>query len=792
MLRNIGLMGAAALVAVPSPALAQQAATRPAQASGLEEIVVTAERRTENLQNVPVTVTAVSADQMTASGITNIQSLANIVPSLSVIDPTGYTMSFIRGVGSSTLGSGTFSSTAIYIDGVYIARTTNALFELDSVESVQVLAGPQGALYGRNATAGAIVITTEKPEPGDEFNGNVSASFGNYDFRSFSGKIAGGIGEDFAVLLAAAKHDRDGYVETLGAQLHDEDMDDRDSLSASATLVYEPSDNVSIALRGAYTESNDRMSGGYEAVGQNVPGPVPGLNDNQSAVGGSIGGLITGQLIGQGVDPATAAALGGQVGFEAGSNAVFSSEFAASYDNQTDGFTNGLLHGEHKGGSSLYIENTLLSLNADFEFDAFTLRSVTGYTDSDYHGSVQVGLESPGSATSATLGFLLGAPGPVPINANGGLGFSSINPSEVFSQGFQFLSDESSDLTWIAGVDYSKEDGQSVLTGDFFGASLYSADNEWSVSSVAGYGQVTIPFASNWSATLGGRYTDEEYEIDDHIDPTDSQTLPTVVNVGSIKQASDKFTYTARLEYQAEDWLAYGGIATGFKSATLNPNSPAQGRSDPEEVESIEIGFKRDFADQYRLNASAYYATYEGIQLNVIEQATGANFLTNGPDAEVTGLDLQAVARVTDNFQLTAGATILDAKFTESTPALQIDGNRLPGAAEFAASLIGDLYIPFATAGSMNLTATLVYNSGMFYEHLNLTGSGGATDDSYGLVNLNLTYRSPNERWTASVWGNNVFDEEYYRTGIIAFGTFGRAAIAGNPQTYGATLTVSF
>ncbi len=84
-------------------------------------------------------------------------TLSNLVPSLSVIDPTGYTMAFIRGVGSSTLGAGTFASVATYIDGVYIARTTNALFEFDGVDSIQVLAGPQGSLYGRNATAGAIV-----------------------------------------------------------------------------------------------------------------------------------------------------------------------------------------------------------------------------------------------------------------------------------------------------------------------------------------------------------------------------------------------------------------------------------------------------------------------------------------------------------------------------------------------------------------------------------------------------------------------------------------------------------
>ena len=342
----------------------------------------------------------------------------------------------------------------------------------------------------------------------------------------------------------------------------------------------------------------------------------------------------------------------------------------------------------------------MASLNAEFDLDSLILRSVTGYTDSDYHGAVQVSLEEPGSATSATLGAILGAGGPVPINADGGLGFSSINPSEVFSQGLQLLSDEGSRVKWIAGVDYSKEDGKAVLTGDFFGASLYSANNDWSVESTAGYGQATIPFASDWSGTLGARYTDETYEIDDHYDVNDPLALPGTVPLdgGHKSKSSSKFTYTARLERKGDDWLAYGRLRAGFQERNAQVNSPRQGEADPEEVESLEVGFKRDFADRYRLNTSLYFAKYTGIQLNVIDQITGANFLTNGPDSEVLGLDLQAEARVTDNFRLTLGATLLNAEFVEDKPGLAIDGNKLPGAADLAASLIADWIIPLATA----------------------------------------------------------------------------------------------
>lgn len=766
------------ITVISGVAMAVAAALSHAQESALDEIVVTAQRRSENLQSVPVTVTAVSNEQLAASGVTNVQQLSSLVPSLSVVDPTGYTMAFIRGIGSSTLGAGTFSSVATYVDGVYIARTTNAMFELDAVDSVQVLAGPQGALYGRNATAGAIVITSPRPTPGSDFEGNASVTVGSFNRLDVSSRVAFGLGDNSAMSIEAASHDRDGYVKNLNpyGNRNTEDLDDRDAMSAGLSFVFNPSDATSIALRAAYSRSNDHSSGGYEAVGQGVPGPIPGFNDNRSALFGGIA-QVYGPVLGA-ATPAIAA--------QGATNAIYSTKFRQSYDNQGDAFSAGLLKGTHKPGSSLFIENLLVALNMEFDLGNMVVRSVTGYTDSDYHGSVGVSLEKPGSATST----ILGGGQPAPLNANGGLGFSSINPSEVFSQGIQLLSADNSNIRWIAGVDYSKEDGQAVLTGDFFGFNLYSADNVWGVESSAVFGQATIPFSSDWAATVGARFTDETYDINDKYKVGNPQYLPGV-NVGKKKKTSSKFTYTARLERKGDDWLAYGGVVTGFKSATLNVNSPAQGQAEPEEVTSFEIGFKRDFTSTFRLNAAAYFSQYDNIQINRIEQSTGANVLDNGPAAEVTGLDLQALAKVNSNFELGIGLTALNAEFTENKPGQTIKGNKLPGSADLAASVVGNLSVPFGS-GSLDWTTTLSYNSGKYYDQLNLVGSGGANDDSYALVNMNLTYRTADDRLSFSVFGNNLTDEQYYRTGIIAFGFFGRAAIAGNPANYGATVNFKF
>ena len=645
--RTLALSLGAPLAISIDAAYAQVPAAKAASAEpALEEVVVTAERRAENLQNVPVTVTAVSNEQLTSSNITNVQQLANLVPALSVVDPTGYTMAFIRGIGSSTLGGGTFSSVATYVDGVYIARTTNAMFELDSVESIQVLAGPQGSLYGRNATAGAIVITSKKPKPGSAFTGNVSGTFGSYARREFSGAVSGGLGDRSAVAFTFAKRDRNGFIKNLNpaGSIQNEDFDDRDGINGSATFVFNPTDRMSFMLRGTYAKSNDRSSCCYEAVGLNVLGPFNGfghnLNDNRSVF----------YAVASGAFAPFGPALADRIATEFANSVVFANKFGQSYDNQRDAFVNRALTGTHKKGSSLYIDDLTLSLNANFDFDNFTLRSITGYTDSDYHGSVQVGLEKPGSAQSATLGAILLPPGsgPYVLDAAGGLGFSSINPSKIFSQGLQMLSNEHAKIKWIGGADYSKERGRINQTGDGFGASNVGTDDRFTVESKAVFAQATFPFSDRWSGTLGGRYTDESYDL------LDFRPTPNPPE----KLKGKKSTYTARVQRQADDWLAFGGVTSGFKTGTLNAASAGAGRALPEEVTTAEIGFKKDFGRTLQTNVAIFYYDFSNYQAPLtVANLTGGIAVSesrylNIPKSVSEGIELESTWAPIDNLRI--------------------------------------------------------------------------------------------------------------------------------------------
>jgi iron complex outermembrane recepter protein len=203
--------GLAQTVGWVSPVLAAEDNSAVPGAGGeLQEIVVTAQKREENLQNVPITVTAISGDQLSASGIYSTQELGTSVPGLTLPNSSGYLLPHIRGIGTTIQGAGQENSVATYIDGVYIASPTAALFELDSIADVEVLKGPQGTLFGRNTTGGAILVNTKDPE--SEFSGKSYLSYGNYQTIDGNLYATGGLGDGVAANFAVNfSHMGEGY-----------------------------------------------------------------------------------------------------------------------------------------------------------------------------------------------------------------------------------------------------------------------------------------------------------------------------------------------------------------------------------------------------------------------------------------------------------------------------------------------------------------------------------------------------------------------------------------------------
>lgn len=236
-------------------------ATAPEADAGLAEIVVTAQRRSENLQNVPITVTAISGAQLIASGVQNTQELSAVVPGLSFPVSQGTALPHLRGVGNSALEPGVENSVALYVDGVYYATAGGSILSLNNVAEIEVLKGPQGTLFGRNTTGGLIQVTTV--DPTQDLHGNAEVGYANYNTVSAEGYITGGITSNLAADLAIQlKHQGDGYGQNFatGKQAYQVDSD----ISARSKLLWTPTDTTAVRLTFDYEKSH--INSGFSEV----------------------------------------------------------------------------------------------------------------------------------------------------------------------------------------------------------------------------------------------------------------------------------------------------------------------------------------------------------------------------------------------------------------------------------------------------------------------------------------------------------------------------------------------
>jgi iron complex outermembrane receptor protein len=241
--QTMACIGAGVLLHAPV-SLAQQ----------LEEVVVTAQKRSQNLQEVPLTISAFSAQRIEDLGVTNIQSLATVTPGLVVSSTQGSPSPYIRGVGTRLSPIGLGPSVSVYVDDRYAGGGGGALLDLPDVERVEVLKGPQGTLYGRNSIGGALRIITK--DPGAEWAGSVEVSLGDYDQRDIEGIIGGPVTDNFRVQLAGGWYQRDGYADNLSAEGNDE-YDDRDYRTLRGKAIWDIGDDASLKWTASWAERDD-------------------------------------------------------------------------------------------------------------------------------------------------------------------------------------------------------------------------------------------------------------------------------------------------------------------------------------------------------------------------------------------------------------------------------------------------------------------------------------------------------------------------------------------------------
>ena len=752
--------------------------------SVIEEVVVTATKRQADEFDIPIAIDTISNAEIENSGVVDLVDLPLLSPSLSVSAPTAWVQPFIRGVGSLASNMGGYASVALYVDGVYQANPLALnTATLENAESIQVLKGPQGTLYGRNATAGTILVNTHTPQVGDEFSAFAQVDVGDYGTRKFLGRASFGLGDKAAGSLTASIRDRDGFVENRGSG---DDLGNEDAWSVNGKLAFEPTDRLSLVLGGSYRE-DDTAAMPHNQIAQfsSAGSPFPGLNNPQALWAGTVFQFVQGGVLAGGGTPADADAavaalfptvfgMASQIDFLDGTHETADNSFP------NNGFTTGQLSGSVASGSTNYLEDIQFHLNATYSFDTFDLVAISGFHEAEYAIVADALRANPATLPDLTT---IGLPA---LFNQGNFGYSAVFETEVVTQEVYAVSTDGP-LEWIVGVYYFDDSGDINFTFDALGTSTLLAQNEYQVESISAYAEVTYPLSDTLGLTAGLRYTDEEVGLDDKL-----FGQPLAPNVGKLSISDDQITYNLKLTYATEDLLVYGGVSTGFKSAALNTGNPNAGQVGAEEVTSYEVGFKSKHADgRVQLSGAAFVYDFENIQLNIVNFDTGQPFLTDGVEADVAGVELGVEAQLTDALGVFANATWLDTEYLNDativgTNSIQlIEGNELPQASDLVVSFGLNYFQSLASGASVGARLLGNHNGGSWADQTNTFGTGGLDDDGFIVVNASVSFTDASDRWTITAYVNNLFDEKYYTGGSEFAGGLVLDSLDGNPRHYG-------
>ncbi|MDQ1191587.1 iron complex outermembrane receptor protein [Brevundimonas vesicularis] len=743
-LRQRCVLLAALMSSVAAPALAQEAATaQPEQAASVDDIIVTAQRRSQALLDVPLAISALNTETLTNKGITNSANLATAVPNLQVSSPYGNTQPnfSLRGISvANEYNANQASPVGVYIDDVYIASRTSqgmGLFDLDRVE---VLRGPQGTLFGRNTTGGAINFITMKPDlSGTE--GRFEAGYGNFSTVSAQGAFETTLVENELGIRAAVNYvNGDGQIENLAA--NGQDANSQDTLQGRLSIRWKPNDGpLDINLR-AYA-GRDR---GAQAGIHGLFGPSSGtgfFEINENRVGDN-------KTDAWGVALTVAAEL--------------SPTLTLTSISSVDGGSQDLQ--QAADGSPLDI----LDINWKSDFDQLSQELRLNY-DTDTIHAVFGGFYGSDEITTDNLFNIGSALGP---GVNGGF-FQHYNQERkswaIFAQSDFALSEK---LTLTAGVRYTKDDAEYQ---DGF-AYLFAGNVGGPVTPLAS----TVP-----CATLAGTCA---------YDPAARY---------AIDGESDAVTGRLALAYTFDNGvLGYASYSRGYRSGAFNGGGYTSSIGityiQPEEVNAYEAGLKGRFIDdRLTLSSALFYYDYSNQQVQDT-RAGPVSFLVNAPKSEVYGGELEFGFQATDGFRFNGSFGYLDATYKELTlQGVNLSGNELPFAPKVTAQLGFDWTIARPAGGKLTFSPTVSYFSRQYFSPFNAKNASGTgqvnselQQDAYAKVNASLSWTL--DDLTVRAFVNNAFEEETYSYGLDLRGAgfpF-NFLVPSAPRTYGFVISKAF
>lgn len=760
-----------------------------AQPLALEEIIVTAQKRTQSLQDVPVSVNVMTGSKLSEIGLNKIEDLQAYVPNLTMSETGIGTNIYMRGIGSG-INQGFEQSVGMYVDGVYYGRSQLSRAPFLDLERVEVLRGPQNILYGKNSVAGAMSLITANPA--QDFEGSVSLSYEpEYGDQTAEIILSGPIADNLSGRFAHRSRTLDGYVNNLDSS----DEPDREEHSTRLTLQWDASDDLEATFKYAHST--------FDVTGRQIE-----IAGDEASLNPALGGANWSEFLLSlnAAAPLTSASLTSasvldtDLDFNRSSNGDFS-------NNETDNF----------------------ALNFDYQWGDYTLTSTTGFLTYEYEELCDCDF------TSADLFFV-----------------ESQEEFEQFSQEFRITSPGGETFDWIAGVylhesELDFNDSFFTTPGSVIGNTLdtilpaaFSSDGGVTTAYPAGAAQqlldISVPrtftqdtslwstfIQATWNATdrtrltFGGRYSSEEKEGTRTLTVTDNNgdeipynallvpgtdmgidyILGRVLQVARHDLAGNReearFAPSITIQHDLnDDIMTYANWSRGFKSGgydtrsnvppietvVTNPFSSALSFSipagsfeyEPEENTTVEIGLKSTlFNGSVELNVAAFNTEFEDLQVSIYDGVLGFNV---GNAAKATSQGVEVDGRYAVNNQLTLSGSVawLDFEFDDylngqctqleriqtGIPTCDYDGKTNQYVADFSGALSADLSVPMDNGWDFRTTLDLVFTTD-YNPSQNLDPN--IQQDGYTKVNMRVAIEDFDAGWEVALVAKNLTDE---------------------------------
>lgn len=719
-----------------APAMAQDQADEPVAG----EIVVTASKRAENLQDVPISLSAIGGESLAKSRTTSVDDLVTKVANLQLTSIVGDNTPIfaLRGVSMSDYSLNQSSPVATYYDEVYkgnFAFLGVAMFDLERVE---VLRGPQGTLYGKNTTGGAVNLISRKAELGIT-EGYINLGYGNYDRVDASGAINTPLGENAAIRLAGTWSRADGWFENV--------VPGKAGLASvreygiRGSIYVEPSPAVRLTLRGSTSYQNPRNYGIYaqpEAVNR------PGLGERQIAAN---------------IDERRRAR-------------TYSLALTGDFD-VSDTLTLTSITSWDKGRLSFY---------EDTDGTASELLEIP-YLDRATQFAQDLRLTSD---TGGPFDFILGA---------------YFNREKVFNQ-TTFEIGKDIDLTGdnVVTADDCVEGLTNADPSDDGIACLFRNSFDQVKKSYALYTDASFELSDTITLRGGLRFTHDtgvQSGFSSDALGVDESLVANLIPLSRLTYSTDNLSGKIGIDFNLADGnLVYANVSRGYRAPSFN----AQAFFDPselsvakaEKVTAYELGAKTQFADRrVTLNMAAFYYDYSNQQFINVDPATAAQTLLNIPKSRIYGGEAELTFNASDMLTVRAGAGLLSTEIrTGSVSGVDVSGNELSNAPALTLNGGVDLTVFDNDSGKLSFHPEFAYQSSQYFEVLNVPR---LQQNGYILLSGHIDWESADGRWNLSVWGKNLTDKLYFTSRVDLLSDFGfDYNHIGAPRTYGVTAGMKF